>query len=285
MSSVPSRQTGQAAPQPRGLEAWAARFDLAALPVLEATSSQIEALRLAEDDVDARLLSEVIENDPLMSLKVMGQVAMLRRGRDGAEPETLIGALLMLGIGPFFKFFPAQATMEDRLAARPDALDGLRRVMKRSHRAARFAMGFAVHRMDHDAAMIHQAALLHDFAELLLWLDCPGLALEIAARQGRDPALRSAAIQKEILGIELGALQQHLMVRWRLPSLLVRLTGMPASPELPQATIVRLAVRVARHSTKDWNDAALPDDVAQIGALLQLAPGHVQRLLREIDAD
>ena len=40
--------------------------------------------------------------------------------------------------------------------------------------------GFAAHRMDHDAAVLHEAALLHDFAELLLWVRAPALALEIA---------------------------------------------------------------------------------------------------------
>ena len=45
-----------------------------------------------------------------------------------------------------------------------------------------FALAFAVHRMDHDAPVIHAAALLHDFAELLLWLHAPVLSLIVVNR-------------------------------------------------------------------------------------------------------
>ena len=70
------------------------------------------------------------------------------------------------------------------------------RCINRAHRAANFALAFAVHRMDHDAPVIHEAALLHDFAEMLLWLHAPALALQIAAAPARRPALRSAVVQR-----------------------------------------------------------------------------------------
>lgn len=268
---------------PRDVTGWARVFDPKALPVLASTAGEIEALGAIEDDVDAHRLAEAIGNDPLMSLKVMAHVAQLRRGRDGGEPETLRAALVMLGIPPFFNTFVSQETVEGRLSARVDALQCFRQVLHRSHRAARFAMGFAVHRMDHDASVIHEAVLLHDFAELLLWLEAPDMALEIVRRQRADPALRSAAVQREVLHVELAELQHHLMVAWRLPSLLVGITDDHAHSESPQLANVRLAIRVARHSSLGWDNAALPDDLADIGALLQLSPPHVERLLRDID--
>jgi HD-like signal output (HDOD) protein len=270
---------------PRDLAAWAARFDPATLPVLQHTADEIEALREIEDEVDAHLLAERIGSDPLMTLKVLSHVARLRRGREGSDVETLTAALVMLGIPPFFRAFAVQPVAQDRLADRPQALDGFRRVLRRSHRAARFAIGFAVHRMDHDAPVIHDAALLHDFAELLLWLEAPDLALAIVQRQQADPSLRSAAVQREVLNVELGALQHHLMLAWRLPALLVAITDDHAARETPQLANVRLAIRVARHSAEGWGNAALPDDYAEIGRLLQLAPAHVERLLHDIDAD
>jgi hypothetical protein len=51
----------------------------------------------------------------------------------------------------------------------PEALAGVRAVLRRAHRAAAFALGFAAHRLDPDAAVIHEATLLHNFAEVLLW--------------------------------------------------------------------------------------------------------------------
>ena len=269
---------------PRDVAGWAARFDPAALPVLARTAAEIEALREIEEQVDAHLLAEAVGSDPLMSLKVMAHLARLRRGREGSDTETLTAALVMMGITPFFKAFGPQPTVEDRLAALPEALEGFRRVLRRSHRAANFAIGFAVHRMDHDASVIHDAALLNDFAELLLWLEAPELALAIARRQCADPTLRSATMQRELLNVELADLQHHLMRAWRLPALLISITHDHAQRESPQLANVRLAIRVARHSADGWDNAALPDDYADIGRLLQLSPAHVERLLLDIDA-
>lgn len=270
---------------PRNVAGWSARFDPMALPVLTATAETIEALRPREDDLDAHTVAEELGDDPLFTLKLLSHLARLRRGRDGGDTETVTEALVMLGIPPFFYAFGPQPTVEERLAAVPGALDGFRRVLKRSRRAARFAIGFAVHRLDHDAAVIHQAALLHDFAELLLWLEAPALALDIASRQRADPHLRSAAVQREVLNLELAELQHELMIRWRLPALLVQISDDLAPQETVQMRNVRLAIRVARHSARGWDDPALPDDLADIGALLQLAPPHVLKLLHEIDDD
>lgn len=58
---------------PRDVADWAARFDRANLPVLAATSRELEALRPAEESVDAHILAEAIGTDPLMSLKVFAR--------------------------------------------------------------------------------------------------------------------------------------------------------------------------------------------------------------------
>jgi len=270
---------------PRDLAGWVALFDAGDLPVLAGTAAALEDLRGVEDAVDAHLLADALSSDPLMTLKLMAHLARLRRGRDGSDTETVTEALVMLGIPPFFRAFGPQTTVEDLLALQPAALDGFQQVLRRSHRAARFAVAFAAHRMDHDAAVIHEAALLHDFAELLLWLRAPALALEVKRRQQADPGLRSATAQRMCLHIDLDELQHALMAAWRLPATLVRITDGQAHAETPQWRNVRLAIRVARHSAMGWDNPALPDDVAEIGRLLQLAPEPTLRLLREIDAD
>ena len=270
---------------PHSVAGWASLFNYANLPVLADTSEALEELRGHEDAVDARLLADAVVSDPLMTLKLLAHVAQLRRGREGNDTETVTEALVMLGIPPFFHAFGPQLVAEDRLAGVPEALAGFQRVLRRSHRAARFAIGFAVHRMDHDASVIHGAALLHDFAELLLWLHAPALALEIDRRQQADPALRSVVVQKQLLNIELAELQTQLMTTWRLPSLLVRISDDHATTMTPQVRNVMLAIRVARHSADGWANAALPDDLREIGQLLQLAPEPTAHLLLEIDAD
>jgi HD-like signal output (HDOD) protein len=270
---------------PRDLAGWAALFRPQVLPVLAGTAARLDELRDHEDAVDAHMLTETVAADPLLTLKLLAHVGHLMRHREGTEVETVTAALLMMGIPPFFRAFDHLAVAEEELADLPEALDGFLAVLRRSHRAARFAIGFAVHRMDHDAPLIHEAALLHDFAELLLWLHAPALALRIAAAQAAEPTLRSAAVQQQVLGIELAELQHTLMQQWRLPGLLVQLTDDHATRSTPQLRNVLLAIRVARHSTQGWDNAALPDDVRDIAELLQLSSDATLRLLREIDDD
>lgn len=270
---------------PRDVAAWSALFNLQRLPVLESTAAALEEMRAMEDAVDAHMLAEAVVSDPLMTLKLLAHVAHLRRGREGGEVETVTEALVMLGIPPFFRAFGPQQTPQEWLAGQPEALEGFEAVLARSHRAARFAMGFAVHRMDHDAPVIHEAALLHDFAELLLWLHAPALALQIAAMQAADSTLRSAVAQKSVLNTDLAELQHALMLAWRLPSLLVRITDDHSKEPTSQVRNVLLAIAVARHSALGWDNAALPDDVRDVAALLHLSHDATLRLLREIDSD
>ncbi len=263
------------------LSAWIAHFRVAPIPVLRETAGVIDECREREDLTDAHTLAEALSPDPLMTLKLLAHVGM-KSSRE-TDVETVLAALVLMGIGPFFRSFGALTTLEATLGDTPEALEGARAVLRRSRRAASFALGFAAHRLDPDAAVLHEAALLHDFAELLLWCHAPTLALEIAHRQRADPSLRSAAAQSAVLGIELADLQQALMKAWRLPALLVRLDD-HRHAEQTQVRNVLLAVRVARHSALGWDDAALADDIADIGALLQLAPTPTLALLRDIDA-
>ncbi len=270
---------------PREVAGWVALFDHRSLPVLAATALALEELRDVEDAVDAHLLAQTVACDPLMTLKLLAHVAELRCGRDVSEVETVTEALVMLGIPPFFRAFALLPTVEERLALQPQALQGFQRVLHRSNRAARFAIGFAVHRMDHDAPVLHEAALLHSFAEMLLWLRAPQLALMIERRQLADPSLRSAVLQREWLNVELADVQHALMMAWRLPSLLVQITDEHAPQLTTQARNVQLALRVARHSANGWDNPALPDDIRDIAELLRMGTESTTRLLAEIDAD
>jgi len=264
------------------LAAWTAHLRAAEIPVLARSAGAIEDLRLNEDAVDANLIGETIAGDPLMTLRVLAHAAAHRPPRMVTEPETVTAAIVMMGISPFFRAFGPMPTVEERLHDEPEALAGLREVMQRAHRAANFALGFAVHRMDHDAAVIHHATLLHDFAEMLLWCHAPALALRIREAQRADSALRSSTIQKEVLNVALPDLQQALMRTWRLPEILMRITD-DRHAEHPSARSVALAIRLARHTSSGWDNAALPDDVRDIAQLLNLSETATCRVLQDLD--
>lgn len=268
---------------PHDVSGWVALWRHAEIPVLRETAEQIEELRTREDEVDAHLLAPLVSADPLMCLKLLAHVSGQRSSRRITDTETATAALVMMGIGPFFRNFGPQPTVHDQLADQPQALEGLLRLLARAQRAARFALGFAVHRMDLDAEVIHEAALLHDFAEMLLWCHAPALALDIERRQRADPALRSALVQRQVLGVELVDVQQALMRAWRLPELLVRISD-DHHDKSPQVRNVLLAIRLARHTKLGWDNAAIPDDVRDIAQLLNLRPESTLKLLHDLDS-
>jgi HD-like signal output (HDOD) protein len=265
------------------LSAWTAHFQGAEIPVLRETVDALDALRANEDRTDANSIGEMIGGDPLMTLKVFVHASAHRGRRVVTGAETVIAALVMTGIPPFFRAFATQPAVEDTLATIPAALAGLEHVMRRAHRGARFALAFAIHRTDPDAATIHAAALLHEFAEMLLWCHAPCLALRIRQSQAADPALRSSVAQKRVLNIELAELQQALTQAWQLPALL---SEAGREPQLGHtgARTVALASRLARHTANGWDNAAVPDDVAEVAALLNLSPAATLHLVTEIDA-
>jgi HD-like signal output (HDOD) protein len=266
------------------LSAWTTYFRNAEIPVLRETVEALDALRANEERTDANSIGETIGGDPLMTLKVLAYAAAHRGRSVVTGAETVIAALVMMGIPPFFRAFETQTAVEDRLAAAPAALEGFERVLRRAHRGARFALAFAVHRTDPNAATIHAVALLHEFAELLLWCHAPRLALRIEESQDADPTLRSSIAQQRVMQIDLADLQRALIAAWQLPALLAE-----SAQELHAGSggvrTVALSARLARHTASGWDNAAVPDDISDIAELLNLSPAAALHLVMEIDAE
>jgi HD-like signal output (HDOD) protein len=267
----------------RDLDAWVKHFRDAEIPVLGSTADALEAMRANEDDVDANLIGEMVADDPLMTLKVLAYASTHRPPRLVTDVETVTAAVVMMGISPFFGNFGRQPAVEDWLADEPEALEGVGEVLRRAHRAAQFALSFAVHRMDHDAAVIYEATLLHDFAEMLLWCHAPTLALKIRTAQKADPTLRSHLVQQQVLNLQLFDLQQALMRAWALPELLIRITD-DRHARHPSVQNVMLAVRLARHSAESWDNPAIPDDITALSQLLNLSEAATLKFVRDIES-
>lgn len=271
------------------LAAWVDAFEKADIPILPESAAEIALLRQIEEargDMDAHTLAESLGSDPLATLKILAHVSRYCTRLSVEPPETLVGTIVMQGVGPFFTAFDSPIQTGDLLAERPQALAGLDGVIRRSRRAAHLAMGFALKRQDQDVMVIQEAALLHGFAEMLLWCHAPDLALTVAQTLEDDHTLRSAVVQKQVLGIRLDELAQELMRRWQLPDLLIRCTDERLAND-PQVRSVTLAVRIARHTQHGWEDphclAALPDDAADVGRLLNISSEAALRLIRGLD--
>jgi len=268
---------------PAALRTWSTHFAAAPIPVLAETAEALAVLAPRQEEVTAGQLAPLVLADPLMTVKLLAHVAQRRSARALTGSETVSQAILMMGVQPFFSAFTTQPVIEAQLADWPAALAGVRRVLDRSHRAALFALAFAVHRKDPDAEIVHEAALMHDFAEALLWCHAPALALAVEQLRAGDPTLGSARAQRAVLNIELCDLEQSLLRTWRLPDLLVRITDDRQSGDL-QARTVLLALRIARHSAGGWGNAAVAQDLRAAADLLGLSSEAVREKVMRLDA-
>ena len=251
-------------------EYWIDQFGRAELPVLARTVDELKRIAADTDRVSTQHLADIVMHDPLMTFKVLRYIQQRRHERQRVDVTTIAHALMMLGMDPFLQHFTGQANLEASLAASPVALRGAMTVMSRARHAALYARDWAIMRHDIEVDEVTTAALLHDFAELLLWCCAPEVATRIQDVM-RAEGLRSEAAQREILGFPMIALQLELAREWQLPALLCSLMD-ERNAATPRALNVSLAVAVARHSANGWDDAALPDDFASIGRLLGLGP-------------
>lgn len=271
------------------LNAWTEALIEADIPVLPSSVSEVALLSEVEEarsNVDAHMLTQALGGDPLMTLKVISHVSRYCTRLSVEPPETLTGAIVMLGIGPFFSSFGQMRTIDEVLAERPSAWKGLQRTIRRARRSAHLAVHFAMHRQDEDAVVIQQAALLHDFAEMLMWCNHPTLMEQIEQRLAQDHTQRSGVLQKQVLNVTLDELAQSLMHAWQLPDLLIRCTDDRHATD-PKVRSVMLAVRVARHTQYGWDTpnalAALPDDAESVAELLNISKDAAMRKIHDLD--
>ena len=265
----------------KDVAAWVEQFDHADIPVLSRTQRELVQFKNNEDNLNGRELADAIMHDPLMTLKVLRYLHTHHSKRQSMEIATIAKALMMLGTSPFFRQFTRLPTVENGLQKYPIALDGAMRAMSRARHAALYAQDWAVVRHDIESDEVVIAALLRDLAEILMWCFAPEPMLKIRALMQANPRLRSADVQKHVLGFRGQELQLALAERWHLPKLLQLLMD-EAHANQPRAKNVALACRLARHSANNWFDAALPDDYTEIGQLLNLPEGEVHERIQRI---
>ncbi|MEQ1916467.1 MAG: HDOD domain-containing protein [Gallionella sp.] len=262
----------------KGLEYWLAHLGKVELPVLKQTARDLAALQEDEEKMTVAAVAVVTTRDPMMTVRLLRFLQGHKHRAQTTEVIQIEQALLMLGLGSFYRNLPTNLVVEDMLKAHVAALPPLLRVVHRSHRASQYAMDWAVLLHDMHYEEVRTAALMHDIAEILMWCFAPEDMLKIKAMQQQEKSLRSAHVQQQVLGFTLVELQKELAMRWGLPKLLLSLMN-DVSQYQEREKIVSLAINLARHSANGWDDAALPDDYLDIAALLHITSQEVKNMV------
>jgi HD-like signal output (HDOD) protein len=265
--------------QPESLADWLAFLGRADIPVLKHTARELERSRADEALLNARSIAHVVTDDPLMTVKLLRYMQTHKHRNQKYELVDVKQALLMMGLDTFFREVPAMPIAEDMLHGHLDALVHLLHTVRRAQRSAHYAFDWALRLHDLHAEEVHVSALLSHVAEMLMWCFNPAQMLEIRKRQEADHTLRSADVQRQVLGFTGTELQRQLAIEWQLPELLLNLMD-PAQAKSLRVRNVVLAANLARHSAHGWDNAALPDDYRDIAALLRMEPDKVMALVR-----
>ncbi|MCL2022191.1 MAG: HDOD domain-containing protein [Betaproteobacteria bacterium] len=250
-------------------ETWINRIRVQELPVLRYTRQQLDEARERMDGVTARDIVEIVLQDPLLAVRMIAQTQIIRGQSLHHDISTIGSSIMMMGIEPFFRTVTDLKSVEEILQDRPQALLGVLKVIGRAKNAARYAHEWALWRVDYDIREITLAALLRDLAEILLYILEPLRALEIHAMLKANPGLRSVEAQKAVLGCSLADIQVALCRAWELPALLLQLIDDREAGH-PRVRNVTLAVTLARHLANGWDDPALPSDLAEVAAFLNI---------------
>ncbi len=263
---------------PASVDAWVALVGRSTLPLLPATGATLDCFRRDADEIDVHGITERLPDDPLFVAKLFAYLARIRGSHASADIGTVGRAIFMIGTLPFLRAFEGAPTISVKFMPDRDARRGLIRAIRRSRRAARFAHALAVWRNDKAAEEVSVAALLHDIAEMLVWILAPRAAKRMQALQSADSTLRSKNAQQMVLGFELEELLAQLAIRWHLPEQIVAM--MIENPRSgTRGQIVALATNLARHSTGGWDNAALPDDFRNIARLLVINPVQARAIV------
>jgi len=256
-------------PPLQDIDSWVNFFGSVELPILRQTARRLEEARQNIDRIGGREIAAIVLQDPLMAVRVLSYIQPIHGKHLHSDITTIGSAVMMLGIEPFFAQFSSPVTIENTLSGEPKALLGILQVIRRAQRASHYANDWAFQRHDLNIEEVALAALLHDLPEILMWCFAPKQAIDIRSRLDADSTLRSVVAQEQVLGFSLFDLKKALCKAWQLPELINTLMD-DESAEHPRVQNAVLAVNLARHSAKGWDNAALPDDLDAIEKLLRI---------------
>ncbi len=261
----------------KDLSTWVEFFRTAEIPVLKNTAREIVRLKEDEEKLSVRALTASVMNDPMMVFRVLSYSQKHKSKHQLQDLLQVEQAILMMGSTSFFINLPVDFLVEDILKDHLKALMHLLKLIRRAHRAARYAADWATYLADMRAEEVRTAALLYDLAEMLMWCFAPDKMTAIHALQNSDKTIRSIAAQQEVLGFKLHDLQKELIDTFQLPPLLSKLMREGSEGE-QRVRNVTLAVNFARHSANGWDDAALSDDYRDISEFLRIDIDRVMRI-------
>ena len=262
------------------IQGWAKFLASTELPILDSTQRTLSKLKIHEDRLLPSELATIILRDPLHAALLIRFIQHNKNKLRSVDITTTEHALMMLGIEPFYRLFGTAETLKEKLSENKTAIQSVMKVARRSYIASRLAQDWAAKKMDIESEEIQVAALIHDVAEMLLWIKAPAHAYMIKQMMEAKPDLRSVIAQRKVLGVSLVDVEIEICELWGLPELLIDL--LKSKTKNSRMNCLELAVKIARHSAVSFENPALPDDWNDLTLLLGYGSPEVAKENTEI---
>ncbi len=253
---------------PTSIGDWIAQLRSKDLPVLKRSVLDMNIPPRRYETLTAGDISARVYPDPLLTFRILRMANSLPRSHLASEITTVEHAVLMMGIGPFFDRVGALRTVDDELAAAPEVLEALMRVLSRAHHAAIQAFDYAILRQDVRAEEVYVAALLMHLGETAVLCCSPDQAIELA-RAVRARPEEAEEIEQRLLGFRIVDLQAALAEAWGFPELYAAFAE-PEGHHRARALTVTLATAIARESEAGWRGERLANSVEDLAAVLHI---------------
>ncbi len=240
------------------LAAWVRKFDQTCLPALQANIEQLRQLA-ASDQADIGQMTDIIEADPGLTLRLMRYINNLRRKHLRSEISTVRHALMMLGID-HVQQIPEELTAVE--AQSEEVQQRLRHHFNRSFHAAWQARSWATIIRDSVVDELYTAALLRNIGEMLMdWYE--PAEMDRVREMMRTKKMSADEAEYVVFGFSLDHLTLELAKLWQLPSVLID-TLQSENAQSNRILNVMLAARLAEKVEEGWYNSATTEVIEQI---------------------